>query len=318
MSWLKQAKVGDLLYLRDDRVLAKIKSPLAEIKEGEGTIVLWISSCNPFVDKLVDWSTAKSDLWGVRVDGTNIINRQVIFPWLVGDREKLATLDPLGTSLEYQQTINTSITEYDANEKLPAPNGHYGIWRDLKGSFNDSRWSSDKKMTYDEAVKQADYLNRIGDQYHYVAKPINVSICTECYGRVLCSVGSPEEHEAKHITALMSAAEAAVADFQVIDAPIPLSGHQSFTAIPGCDEYLYPPVFDLYITGYDIGDRIKVFKFLRDFKSLSLKETLDILRSISDQPYRLIESDIEHYIEEVVEKLLAIGCRVDVHESIRT
>ena len=53
------------------------------------------------------------------------------------------------------------------------PKGFYGVFCEPKGHMHDPRWLNiDKPISYEEAVLEADFMNRSNHAWHYYAKPI--------------------------------------------------------------------------------------------------------------------------------------------------
>jgi hypothetical protein len=58
-------------------------------------------------------------------------------------------------------------------EIKPAPSGSYGVFCEPLGHMGDPKWSGKRvPMTYEEATKEADFMCRANNQWHYYAKPI--------------------------------------------------------------------------------------------------------------------------------------------------
>lgn len=60
----------------------------------------------------------------------------------------------------------------DKREEKPAPEGEYGVFCEPLGHKGDPCWTSSPKCTYEEAIKEADFMNRANHAWHYYAKPI--------------------------------------------------------------------------------------------------------------------------------------------------
>jgi hypothetical protein len=54
----------------------------------------------------------------------------------------------------------------------PAPLGLYGVFCEPVGHKNNPCWTNSPPKSYEEAVKEADFMNRSNPAWHYYAKPI--------------------------------------------------------------------------------------------------------------------------------------------------
>lgn len=67
------------------------------------------------------------------------------------------------------------------NNYTPSSLGLYGIFCEPKGSaynevcssMRNPQWISTSKLSYEEAIKKADEMNRANKEWHYYAKPLD-------------------------------------------------------------------------------------------------------------------------------------------------
>lgn len=82
-------------------------------------------------------------------------------------------LNPLPESeLRLSTPDPNKVTESLVEEQRPAPKGTYGVFCEPLGHKNNPCWTNSPPKSYEEAVKEADLMNRANPAWHYYAKPI--------------------------------------------------------------------------------------------------------------------------------------------------
>lgn len=53
------------------------------------------------------------------------------------------------------------------------PEGLYGVYYEPKGQMGNPGWLTKPPMSYEEAIKEADYMCRANHAWNYYAKPVS-------------------------------------------------------------------------------------------------------------------------------------------------
>lgn len=72
------------------------------------------------------------------------------------------------------KNTNELLNEYIEKEIsiIPAPKGLYGVYYEARGHLGNPGWLAKEPMFYEQAIIEADYMNRANQMWHYYAKPV--------------------------------------------------------------------------------------------------------------------------------------------------